>query len=127
MDNSTSKSVEHFEVVVVGGGQAGLATGYHLARAGLKFVILEANERVGDVWRKRWDSLRLFTPARFDALPGLPFPAPRHEFPTKDQMADYLEAYAAKFELPVRTSVRVERLSHESGRYALTAGARTFT
>src|SRR6266545_1150916 len=93
---------ERFEVVVIGGGQAGLAVGYHLARRGLPFVILDANERVGDSWRKRWDSLRLFTPARYDGLPGMPFPAPGHAFPTKDEIADYLEAYAARFALPVR-------------------------
>ena len=69
--------------VVVGGGQAGLAVGYHLARRGLRFVILDANERVGDAWRKRWDSLRLFTPARYDGLPGMPFPAPPTRSPPR--------------------------------------------
>ena len=79
--------------------------GYHLARKGVPFVILEANQRVGDTWRQRWDSLRLFTPARFDGLDGMPFPAHANAFPTKDEMADYLEAYAARFSLPVRTGV----------------------
>ena len=88
---------ESFDVVVIGGGQAGLSVGYHLAQLGLKFVILEGSERVGDVWRRRWDSLRLFTPARLDGLDGMPFPAARNHFPTKDEMADYLEAYAARF------------------------------
>ena len=105
---------ETFDVVVIGGGQAGLATGYFLAQRGLRFVILDANERIGDVWRKRWDSLKLFTPAKFDALPGMPFPAPPNSFPTKNEMAHYLEAYAARFELPVRTRTRVERLSKTS-------------
>ena len=100
---------ESFDVIVIGGGQAGLAVGYHLAQAGLRFVILDASERIGDSWRKRWDSLRLFTPAKLDGLDGMPFPAPRNSFPTKDEMADYLEAYAARFQLPVRSGVRVER------------------
>jgi putative flavoprotein involved in K+ transport len=102
---------ETFDVVVIGGGQAGLATGYFLAQRGLRFVILDANERIGDAWRKRWDSLRLFSPAKLDALPGMRFPAPPDSFPTKDEMGDYLEAYAARFELPVRTRTKVERLS----------------
>jgi putative flavoprotein involved in K+ transport len=106
---------ERIGTVVVGGGQAGLAVGYHLARRGLPFVILDANDRIGDAWRKRWDSLRLFTPARFNGLPGMPFPGARHSFPSKDEVADYLEAYAARFELPVRTATRVHRLSKNSG------------
>jgi len=117
---------ERFEVVVVGGGQAGLSVGYHLARRGLRFVILDAHARIGDAWRTRWDSLRLFTPARFDGLAGMPFPAPAHAFPTKDAMADYLEAYAARFALPVRTGVAVDRLSRSGGRFVLAAGARRF-
>lgn len=76
-------------------------------------MILDANERVGDSWRHRWDSLRLFTTARYDSLVGMPFPAPPHTFPTKDEMADYLEAYAKRFALPVRNGARVERLSRE--------------
>ena len=117
---------QRFEVVVVGGGQAGLAVGYHLARRGLRFVILDANERIGDAWRQRRDSLRLFTPARYDGLPGMPFPAPAHSFPTKDEMADYLAAYAARFALPVRTGVSVDRLSRCGDRFVLTAGDRRF-
>jgi len=117
---------EHFQTVIIGGGQAGLSTGYHLARRGLPFVILEANPRIGDSWRARWDSLRLFTPARFDGLAGMPFPAPAHSFPTKNEMADYLETYASRFALPVRTGVSVERLSREGDRYLVTAGDRSF-
>lgn len=104
---------EQIDTVVIGAGQAGLSTGYHLAKRGREFVILESNPRVGDSWRKRWDSLRLFTPARFDGLVGMPFPAPRDHFPTKDEMADYLEAYAAQFALPVRTGTRVNRVWRE--------------
>ena len=79
---------ERVETVVVGGGQAGLAVGRELAKRGQRFVILDASERVGDTWRRRWDSLRLFTPARYDGLPGWRFPAPGWSFPTKDEMAD---------------------------------------
>jgi putative flavoprotein involved in K+ transport len=111
-----------FETVVIGGGQAGLATGHQLAGRGLPFVILEANDRIGDSWRKRWDSLRLFTPARYNSLPGMPFPASSLHYPTKDETADYLEAYAAKFGLPVRTGVTVDRLSTEEDRFVVAAG-----
>jgi putative flavoprotein involved in K+ transport len=89
-------------------------------------VILEANERIGDSWRQRWDSLRLFSPARFDGLAGMPFPAPAHSFPTKDEMADYLESYAAKFKLPVRTGVKVDRLSRRGDVFVAAAGDRRF-
>src|SRR6266498_744032 len=106
-----ASAAEQFDTVVIGGGQAGLAVGYHLARRGQRFVILDANQRIGDPWRSRWESLRLFTPARYDGLPGMPFPAPAFSYPTKDQVADYLEAYAARFDLPVRSGVRVDRLS----------------
>lgn len=92
--------------VVIGGGQAGLAAGYHLARRSRDFVILDAAERTGDSWRHRWDSLRLFTPAGFSHLPGAPFPARRGAFPTKDEMADYLAGYAVDHRLPVEHRVR---------------------
>ncbi len=117
---------ERHEVIVIGAGQTGLAVGYHLARRGVPFVILDANARVGDQWRRRWDSLRLFTAARFDGLPGMPFPASRGDFPTKDEMADYLEAYVKRFGLPVESNVRVERLSRDGDRYLLEAGDRRF-
>ena len=117
---------ESVETVVVGGGQAGLSVGYHLAQRGLPFVILDANERIGDSWRKRWDSLRLFTPARFSGLSGMPFPAPAQSFPTKDEVADYLESYASRFELPVRTGVRVDGLSRNGNRFVVTSGDRRF-
>ena len=74
--------IETMDTVVVGGGQAGLSVGYHLARHGVPFVILDANQRIGDAWRLRWDSLRLFSPANLDGLNGFPFPAPPHSFPT---------------------------------------------
>jgi len=110
---------EQVNTVVIGGGQTGLSVGYHLARLGVPFVILDASERVGDAWRRRWDSLRLFTPAKLAGLDGLPFPAPANSFPTKDQMADYLEQYARSFGLPVRSGVRVERLSRHGARFLI--------
>ncbi len=113
---------EQFEIAVIGGGQAGLSVGYHLQQQGRDFVVLDTNDRIGDAWRKRWDSLRLFTPARYDGLPGMPFPTPAHTYPTKDEMADYLEAYAARFRLPVRAGVKVDGLSRREGRFVVTAG-----
>jgi putative flavoprotein involved in K+ transport len=117
---------EHIETLIIGGGQAGLSVGHHLARSGRPFLILDANQRVGDAWRKRWDSLRLFTPARYNGLAGVPFPAPAHSFPTKDQVADYLEAYATQFQLPVRTGVRVDRLFKDDGSFVVAAGDRSW-
>jgi putative flavoprotein involved in K+ transport len=114
--------VQSYDTIVIGGGQAGLSVGYHLAKRNLSFVILDENERVGDAWRKRWDSLRLFTPARFNGLPGMPFDAPKWSFPTKDEMADYLEAYAERFSLPVRSGVRVESVTQDEGRFVLSLG-----
>jgi putative flavoprotein involved in K+ transport len=115
------RSEPAFDVIVIGGGQAGLSAGYHLARRGARFLILEANARIGDSWRQRWDSLRLFTPAKFSGLDGMPFPAPANYFPTKDEMADYLESYARHFCLPVRTGVRVQRLFQRGTKYVVTA------
>jgi putative flavoprotein involved in K+ transport len=123
---SGRREAERVETVVVGGGQAGLAVGYHLAQRGLPFVILDANERIGESWRKRWDSLRLFTPTRYNALPGLSFPRRSHPFSSKDEVADYLEAYAARFELPVQTGVRVDRLSHNGSGFLLETTDRLF-
>ena len=117
---------ERFDTVVVGGGQAGLATGYYLARLGRPFVILDAGQRIGDTWRNRWDSLRLFTPGRYSGLPGMGFPAAAWHYPTKDEVAGYLETYAARFQLPVRTGVRVDGLTRRGDRYLVTAGERRF-
>ena len=118
---------EHVNTVVIGGGQAGLSVGYHLKRNGVDFVILDDRARVGDVWRRRWDSLRLFTPARHAGLDGLRFPAPPFSFPTKDEMADYLETYARTFGLPVRSGVRVDRVSRSGdGGFLVVAGNQRF-
>ena len=112
--------------VVIGGGQAGLSVGYHLTRRRVPFVILDASARIGDTWRHRWDSLRLFTPARYAGLDGMPFPAPPFSFPTKDEMANYLETYARTFALPVRSGVRVDRLSRPGGEFLVAAGDQRF-
>jgi len=124
MINSAS-GAERVETVVIGGGQAGLAAGYHLARRGREFVILDSCTRVGDNWRCHWDSLRLFSPARAAALPGMRFPAPPSSYPTKDEMADFLEVYATSFDLPVRGGVRVTRLTHRDGRYIVSSSTGT--
>ena len=117
---------ERFETVIVGGGQAGLKVGYYLAKQRRSFVILDGNDRIGDSWRKRWDSLRLFTPARFSRLPGWKIPGPANAFLTKDEMGDYLEAYAARFGLPVRTGVHVESLAKNGIGFVVTAGDRRY-
>ncbi len=116
----------YVETLVIGGGQAGLAVGYYLAKRTADFLIVDAHPRIGDSWRSRWDSLRLFTPARYDALPGMPFTGSPDAFPTKDQMADYLEAYAKRFALPIATGVRVDRLSKRGGHFVAQAGERCF-
>ena len=113
---------EHYETMVIGGGQAGLSVAYYLEQAGRSCVLLDASERVGDSWRARWDSLRLYSPASHDALPGMPFPAPPTHYPTAAEMADYLESYAGRFGLPVRSGMRVESLTRREGRYLAAAG-----
>ncbi|MGX5714797.1 flavin-containing monooxygenase [Arthrobacter sp. MAHUQ-56] len=113
---------EHFDTVVIGGGQAGLAMGYHVSRLHRPFVILDENARTGDSWRSRWDSLRLFTPARYDALPGSRYPAPPWSYPSRDGFADYLSAYAAEFSLPVRHNTRVIRLGHNGTSFVIDTG-----
>lgn len=118
----TRGHAEHHDTIVIGAGQAGLATGYHLARKGEDFVILESHERIGDVWRNRFDSLKLYSPAQYDGLPGMPMPLPRWTWPGKHDMADYLEAYAARFELPVRTGVQVDGLAKVDDEYVVSTG-----
>jgi putative flavoprotein involved in K+ transport len=119
-------NLTQIQTIVIGGGQAGLSVGYHLAKRDLPFVILDANLRTGDAWRNRWDSLRLFSPARYSGLPGMRFPAPGSSFPTKEQMADYLVDYATRFGLPVRNGVSVDRLWREGGRFVISAGNQLF-
>jgi putative flavoprotein involved in K+ transport len=121
-----SNARQQYDTIVIGGGQAGLATGYYLKQRRRDFIILDGAERIGDAWRNRWDSLRLFTPARYNSLPGLPFPAHPQAYPTKDEVADYLESYAAYFDLPIQQRVWVQRLAKEGERFVLTAGEHSF-
>src|ERR1044072_6411233 len=102
---------ERYELIVIGGGQACLAVGYWLAKHDIDFLIIDTNPRTGDSWRKRWDSLRLFTPAKYSGLPGLDFPGDPYHLPVRDEVADYLEWYAQVFELPIRHDVQVKRVS----------------
>lgn len=117
---------QSYNTIVIGGGQAGLVTGYYLQKQGADFVILDASQRVGDAWRNRWDSLHLFTTGKFCDLPGMSFPAPPNEFPSKDKMADYLEAYADRFDLPVKLETWVESLEKEDGKFLLTTREERF-
>jgi putative flavoprotein involved in K+ transport len=114
------------DVAVIGGSQAGLAMAWHLTRRGLRFVVLEAAPEIGHTWRSRWDSLTLFTPAQHDALPGMPFPGRPDTYPTKDPVADYLQAYAAAFHLPVRLNVRVTHLSKTAEGFEIGTQAEVF-
>lgn len=109
--------VDRFQVVVVGAGQAGLALGYYLQQQGLHFATLDGATEVGTSWRDRWDSLQLFTPSQYAALPGSPFPAPTDTYPSKDEVAGYLKGYAKRFDLPVRLNTRVVRLEREEEGY----------
>src|SRR5215210_1754661 len=103
------------DAVVIGGGQAGLAIAYYLSRQEADFLVLDAAAEIGESWRTRWDSLRLFTPAQYDGLPGMPFPATDGDYPGKDEVADYLRDYAARFALPVRLRCPVARIEPVSG------------
>ena len=113
---------ERIDTVVIGGGQAGLAAGYYLSQQKRDFVILDAHGRAGDSWRKRWDSLRLFTPTSFNHMPGMLFPKPRDRFPAKNEMADYLESYAAHFQLPMLFNTKVDELARDGDSYLIVAG-----
>ena len=120
----TSTEVERVETAIIGAGQAGLSVGYHLARRERPFVILDEQRRVGDNWRRHYDSLRLYSPAGNDGLPGMAFPTDTWHFPTRDEYADYLEEYARRFALPVRGGTRIERVARNGGGWMLDCGGR---
>jgi putative flavoprotein involved in K+ transport len=126
VSNPRARERRRFRVIVIGAGQAGLAVGQQLVEAGVDVLVLEAATRIGEVWRARWDSLRLFTAAEFAGLPGLPFPGDPNAFPTKDETADYLEQYARRFQVPVRLGTRVDALDRCGDRYVIAAGGRRF-
>jgi putative flavoprotein involved in K+ transport len=118
-------SVEHVETLIIGAGHAGLATAYQLQQRGRQCLVVEAHARIGDGWRNQWDTLKLYSPAKYDGLPGLPFPAPPWSFPGKDDVAAYLETYADRFDLPVRVGTRVDRLATHGDGYVATCGTQT--
>ena len=114
------------EVVVIGGGQAGLAIGYHLAQQQRDFVILEAAHEPAAAWRARWDSLKLFTSARYSGLPGLPFPGDPDRYPTRDEVAAYLTDYASRFDLPVELGSRVRSVRPGDTGFVVEVDDRTY-
>ena len=112
-------ATQTYDTIVIGAGQAGLAAGYFLSRTGRRFVLLESAAEIGESWRRRWDSLRLFTPNRYNALPGMAFPGERYALPNKDEVAAYLQAYAAHFNLPIRTATRVSSVERDGDRFTV--------
>jgi putative flavoprotein involved in K+ transport len=127
VNTAEDSSPKNLEVAVIGGSQAGLAMGHNLAQRGRRFVIFERGDAIAPAWRERWDSLKLFTPRGYSALPGLPFPGDPDDYPTRDEVIAYLEQYADTFELPIELNSEVRRLSHEQGRFVLDIDGRRIT
>ena len=125
IDSAEGTSREHLDVAVVGGGQAGLAMGYYLREQGLQYAIFEGSDAIAPAWRERWDSLTLFTPRRYSALPGLHFQGDRDGYPSRDEVIAYLEEYARTFDLPLELNSRVRRLAKENGSFVLDIDGRT--
>jgi len=126
MKTRTDAGSEYFETIVIGGGQSGLSVGYGLAKEKRSVLILDASKRIGDAWRLRWDSLKLFTPSFLDGLDGMPMPGRQHVFISKNEMADFLESYAKRFKLPVKSGRRVDRLYKQGNNFVVTAGNERF-
>jgi putative flavoprotein involved in K+ transport len=125
--DARSRSSDDVEGAVIGAGQAGLAIGYFLARQG-RLVIFERAAEIAPAWRGRWDSLTLFTPRGYSALPGLPFPGDPDGYPTRDEVIAYLERYAASFQMPIELNSEVTKLDRgEDGRFRLELDGRTVT
>ena len=124
-DRPATEPGSTLDVVVIGAGQAGLAMGYFLARRGLRFVILERADSIGTAWRERWDSLTLFTPRRYNSLPGMPFPGDPDGYPSRDEVIAYLERYAETFDLPIELNSPVRRLTADDGRFVIEVDSRT--
>lgn len=118
--------MDAYNTIVIGGGQAGLAAGYYLSQQKKDFVILDSNERTGDTWRNRWDSLRLFTPAWMNGLPGMSFPGPEGAFPAKNEMASFLEKYKTELNLPVLYGSRVLSVTKVSFGYEVSTNDNKF-
>jgi putative flavoprotein involved in K+ transport len=116
-----------YDTIVIGAGQAGLASAYYLQRARSPFLVLDGGGQIGESWLRRWDSLRLFTPVRYNSLPGLAFPGEPYALPVKDAVASYLEAYVGHFALPVRLNTRVSSLVTDADRFVVTTDGETFT
>src|SRR4026208_74936 len=116
------RSGDRLDVAVIGAGQAGLAIGHFLAKRGVQFAILESAGSIGSAWRSRWDSLVLFTPRRYDGLPGLPFPGDPCGYPGRDEVVGYLERYASTFDLPVQLNAPVQSLRAAGGGFVLDIG-----
>jgi putative flavoprotein involved in K+ transport len=108
---------DSYEVLVIGAGQAGLTLGYYLRQAGVRFLIVDAADQVGSAWAQRWDSLVLFTPRRYNAMPGLSFNGDLDQEPTRDEVIAYLHRYATEFDLPIHVNSAVTALHHADGRY----------
>jgi putative flavoprotein involved in K+ transport len=126
-ESKNNGSARRFEVVVIGGGQAGLAMGYYLRQQARRFVIFERGDSIAPAWRERWDSLTLFTPRRYSALPGLPFPGDPDGYPTRDEVISYLDRYAETFELPIELNSEVRDVSREPDRFVIEVDGRTVT
>ena len=116
-----------YDTIVIGGGQAGLASGYYLKQRDARFLLIDAAAGIGESWRRRWDSLRLFTPARYNALPGMAFPGEPYALPVKEEVAAYLETYATRFELPIHLETRVSSLDMQGGAFVVETDAKALT